>query len=544
MLTVDYCLYRNMDHHHRESRKRLRPWLEKMIVSGECPGLVWENKEERAFRIPWRHFNNKDWVEKDSQVFMEWAKYTGKYHDGDKLDYPVWKTRLRCALKKIPEIKELKEQHHLEDPDPYRVYQFIDVPTMKKVSDVDSDYSASPGSFYTNSPSVRDYLEDSVTPPQKLYETFLAPKCQSNVPTVVYDVPFNYNNFTVKTEESLYHHFANNTVSASNCHADGQRFGTSCYGNFNISTPPNFLCQMPSSSQNFSDMDDIPAGQPELSLLRHETSEAAGGMQVGNDSMKQSLPSDLMSVESADLCALHLQPSSSYDSSDYQFSAAAANVMHITVKYGFPHWDVLQRKVAANGCRLYFGEPQLQHTVMEEEMFGPKSVSQIEMPPVKNLKEICDEQKRFINELLDSMERGLVLTYKDGDIYAQRLCRTRVFVSDGVEESKPLSRKDKTPKKVFDFEAFKAQLEQYHLTKISPMPKHFFYLTFGQQMKKSRSDPLGRIVIHVQVVHTGAAECTSKICLSDASQSFTPLVSSLDPNDKLLQQFKNMSVHK
>ena len=94
---------------HRESRKRLRPWLERMINSGDCPGLVWENVEERTFRIPWRHFNNKEWVEADSKIFREWAKYTGKYQDGDKVEYPVWKTRLRCALKKIPEIKEIPE---------------------------------------------------------------------------------------------------------------------------------------------------------------------------------------------------------------------------------------------------------------------------------------------------------------------------------------------------------------------------------------------------------------------------------------------------
>ncbi|CAG5117323.1 unnamed protein product [Candidula unifasciata] len=312
---------------------------------------------------------------------------------------------------------------------------------------------------------------------------------------------------------------------------------SNCYGGFNI-TQPNFLCQMPSSSHNFSDLNSIiPPGQPQLSLLRHE----AEGMQVGNDSLKHSLPSDLMSVESADLCSMNLPPTSYYFSESH-CNAAERSVMHITVKYGFPHCNVLLSQVAANGCRLYFGAPKLEYTVMEEELFGPKTVSQIEMPHVKNNTEICDEQKRFISELLDGMERGVVLTYKDGDIFAQRLCRTRVFVSDGAAESKLLDRKDTTPKKVFDFAAFKTELDHFNVTKISPMPKHFFYLTFGQEIKHGRSEPLGCIVIHVQVVHAGAAEYASKVSLSDASQSFSKFVSSLDTNDQLLLQFKNMNV--
>lgn len=532
--------------HHRESRKRLRPWLEKMIVSGECPGLVWDNKEERTFRIPWRHFNNKDWVEKDSKIFMEWAKYTGKFQEGDKVEYPVWKTRLRCALKKIPEIKELPEKHHLEDPDPYRVYQFVDVPLVKKVCD-DSDYSTSPASFFTNSPGVRDYLEESLTPPPMKYtdEKFPTLAQPSNVPTVVFeDDAYNFNNFGVKMEEIVYpEHFTNNSQEPRNCRPVlGNNHFVAQYGyeNFNISSDQEFSRQIPSVSQNFTNI-NLMTSQPELPLLRGGPAMESEGVQTENSSMK-SLPADLRSVESEDLCPMVPGvPSFSLSEQNSTESAPKADhVMRLILKYGFPHKAVLQENVAANGCRLYFGAPQLQHTCLDEEFFGPRTVTQIEMPDVAKYPEICAEQKSFICELLDSLERGMVLTYKDGDIYAQRFCRTRVFVSDGVSESRFLDRKEKTPKKVFDFSAFKAAFENYHAGKTTDIPKHFFYLTFGQEMKKNRSEPLGRVLIHVQVHHTEAAEYVNKFS-SEVSQSFDP-VSECDTNDRILQGFKNMRV--
>ena len=60
--------------------------------------------------------------------FQEWAVHTGRFTQGvDQADWPTWKTRFRCALTKLPDIKELKEQNQLEGniAEPYRVYQFV-----------------------------------------------------------------------------------------------------------------------------------------------------------------------------------------------------------------------------------------------------------------------------------------------------------------------------------------------------------------------------------------------------------------------------------
>jgi len=61
---------------------------------------------------------------------QEWAKQTGRYREGvDDEDYPMWKTRLRCALTKSPDIEEVTAMRSNDSSDPYRVYRFKPSPT-------------------------------------------------------------------------------------------------------------------------------------------------------------------------------------------------------------------------------------------------------------------------------------------------------------------------------------------------------------------------------------------------------------------------------
>ena len=49
--------------------------------------------------------------------------HTGKHRENiDAKEFATWKTRLRCALNKAPDIEEMKNESKLEGPDPYRVY--------------------------------------------------------------------------------------------------------------------------------------------------------------------------------------------------------------------------------------------------------------------------------------------------------------------------------------------------------------------------------------------------------------------------------------
>ena len=59
---------------------------------------------------------------------QEWEKNKGRYREGvDPIDWPRWKTRFRCALNKLPDIKELRELNRLdtETEEPFKVYQFV-----------------------------------------------------------------------------------------------------------------------------------------------------------------------------------------------------------------------------------------------------------------------------------------------------------------------------------------------------------------------------------------------------------------------------------
>ncbi|KAM3923593.1 interferon regulatory factor 4-like [Leptodactylus fuscus] len=88
---------------------RLKEWLILQIDSGNYPGLRWENQEKTIFRIPWKHAAKHNYKEEeDAALFRAWAMYKGKFREGSTREDPsVWKTRLRCALNKSPDFREV-----------------------------------------------------------------------------------------------------------------------------------------------------------------------------------------------------------------------------------------------------------------------------------------------------------------------------------------------------------------------------------------------------------------------------------------------------
>ena len=58
--------------------------------------------------------------------FQEWARFTGKFVEGrDKPDFKMFKTRLRCAFNKAPDIEELTDLRKYKGISPYRVYRLL-----------------------------------------------------------------------------------------------------------------------------------------------------------------------------------------------------------------------------------------------------------------------------------------------------------------------------------------------------------------------------------------------------------------------------------
>ena len=108
-----------------KARKRFTPWLEEQINRGGIDGLEWIDKDLGLFKVPWVRVDKPEFVlETDAELFKRWAEHTGKYRQGDQPDPSTWKTRFRCALRKMQEIVEVKELGSLEGSKPYRAFRF------------------------------------------------------------------------------------------------------------------------------------------------------------------------------------------------------------------------------------------------------------------------------------------------------------------------------------------------------------------------------------------------------------------------------------
>ncbi|XP_077109188.1 interferon regulatory factor 4-like [Ranitomeya variabilis] len=89
---------------------RLKDWLILQIDSGKYPGVRWENEKKTVFKIPWKHADKHDYKEEEhAALFRAWAIHKGKFQEGAKESPSVWKARLRSALNKSPDFKEVMD---------------------------------------------------------------------------------------------------------------------------------------------------------------------------------------------------------------------------------------------------------------------------------------------------------------------------------------------------------------------------------------------------------------------------------------------------
>lgn len=108
-------------------RMRLCAWIKNKCDSAELPGLEWEDREKRIFKVAWKHASRQCWrFHKDACVFEGWALHSGRYRPGiDKPDPRRWKANFRCALNALPDIRELPNKGIARGQDAYKVYQIV-----------------------------------------------------------------------------------------------------------------------------------------------------------------------------------------------------------------------------------------------------------------------------------------------------------------------------------------------------------------------------------------------------------------------------------
>ncbi|XP_072518250.1 interferon regulatory factor 1b [Salminus brasiliensis] len=111
------------------SRMRMRPWLEDKIDSNTISGLVWVDKEQKMFSIPWKHAARHGWeMDKDACLFKQWAIHTGKFKEGvTDPDPKTWKANFRCAMNSLPDIEEVKDKSVNKGCEAVRVYRMLQV---------------------------------------------------------------------------------------------------------------------------------------------------------------------------------------------------------------------------------------------------------------------------------------------------------------------------------------------------------------------------------------------------------------------------------
>ena len=105
-----------------------------------------------------------------------------------------------------------------------------------------------------------------------------------------------------------------------------------------------------------------------------------------------------------------------------------------------------------HGCRLFHSS--LEPAPGQAELFGPLALEQVRFPPADAVP--SEKQRFYTRQLLDALDRGLLLELQGQDLFATRLCQCKVFWTGPCAAARagpnPIERERKT--KLFSLEGF------------------------------------------------------------------------------------------
>ncbi|XP_019640415.1 PREDICTED: interferon regulatory factor 8-like [Branchiostoma belcheri] len=406
---------------NRNDRKRLRKFLLEHLERNDVQGLTWVDRSQGIFRIGWRHAGRDGYdPEVDGMIFRLWAELTGKHKPGQREDPTAWKTRLRNALRRLPDFAEQSLLSKPDDPhDPYRVYKFVPTPTL---------------------------------PPQQPFQA-ASPQAGATILTGL-----------------------------------GEDFGMKC-----------------------DDIDDVlneidPNTWQAVSPLQLDMLPDQGGMQVQQQPLVGAGPPQAYPVSGQQAQGQQLGVE------DFPGLIGHTDV-DITVEYRGRCVVAPQRVSNPRGLRIFSGSAYTQkigrqvivQAQLADGMYGPQDVTQFVLPDVDR-ESTGQKQFDLTKQLLEHTERGVVLEFHQNDIYARRLCRSKIFWEDSNRPTDPpLKLTRDQPTKVFDYQtAFIPALQNYVTTDGAVRPSPDLRLCVGQVWDRDRH-PFKDNLITVTVTHLTAA---------------------------------------
>ncbi|XP_067870580.1 interferon regulatory factor 8-like isoform X4 [Heterodontus francisci] len=530
---------------------RLKQWMVEQVDSKRYPGLVWEDRKLGMFRIPWKHAGKYDYRHnEDAAIFKAWAKFKGKYKDGDKVDPASWKMRMRCALNRSTEFMEVPQRSQLDSAKPYRVYKIVDDCTdqgmpasavdlnrvkveMGEGIGIESAQPSNPSSQLgtmekawakfkgkykdgdkvdpaswktrmrcalnksTEFVEVPQRSQLDISEPDKVYKIVDDSTGKRESPPTAHVGPAGtpapaVDLSTVKVESGKGVQFVSAHPSSPSSQLGTMEKAGGKYKDGDKVDPASWQTQLrcaQNKSRRFEEVPqrsqlDISEHRREYKIAEDSTGKLANNFTISiTNLISPSLPEKVATHCTISITNLMLSSLPEKDPSSMFISFYYSGVQ-------------VSCKMTRHGCKIL--SPS-----RSDASFGSQALEKLCFPPTDAI--ICPDKRRATEELLTFLERGVMLDSNANGIFIQRLCQGRVFWT-GPCALRPDQRNKLEREKVeklFDRKKFEQDLERYQ-SEGGIAPRYQVTLCFGEELREAES--VAEKLITVQIYQVTAKQ--------------------------------------